>query len=138
MKRIAALAGIITLAMLGVPTAAMAAPSGGGPGSGIFWCSHHHHPRCTPTGPVGSPRPPSCTSGTITFDLASKSSAISEDLGPAVFVGEGVDYNGKAYTVASTTPGGGLATLDQANGHLWVNGGPAIVGGTASAWCIGG
>jgi hypothetical protein len=150
MKRIAALAATVTLGMLVVPTAAMAStghrgPGGWGPGSGTPWhgqygCPtwHHrkgeHHICGVPPGSPGVPHT-GCASGTVTFDMPTWSSVITDDYGPPLHVGEDLGYNGQNYTIASIT--GSTLTVDDSSGHLFVNGRDAISGGSAFAWCTG-
>jgi len=150
MKRIAALAATVTLGMLVIPTAAMAStgyggPGGWAPGSGQPWHGYYgcspwhqrkgrHHTCSVPPGGPGLPHV-GCESGTVTFDMPAWSSVITDDYGPPLHVGEDLGYDGQNYTIVSIN--GSTLTVDGANGHLFVNRGDAISGGSAFAWCSG-
>ena len=84
--------------------------------------------------PFPKPLPKGCPSATLTFDMASGSSTLTEVSGPVLAPPEQFQYDGQTYTINTVNPGADSFTVFQDN-MLFVNNGPAITGGIGHMAC---
>ena len=83
---------------------------------------------------VPKPLPKACPSATLTFDVASGSSTLTEVSGPVLAPVEQFQYDGQTYTINTVNPGADSFTVFTGN-VLFVNSGPAITDGIGHMVC---
>ena len=84
--------------------------------------------------PFPKPLPKGCPSATLTFDVASGSSTLTEVSGPVLAPVEQFTYDGQTYTINTVNPGADSFTVFTDNA-LFVNNGPAITDGIGHMSC---
>jgi hypothetical protein len=165
MKRIAAIAALMMITTLALPTAAMAStttkPRPAALEISCVLSGQHHKPvtivmvtrtrlkaiRLRPgskvatievycSGPRRKPVPVGCLPRVLRFDVAAGSSTLTEVSGPTLTPPEQFTYHGSTYTIMSINPGADSFKVF-VNNALFVNNGPAITNGIAFMSCSG-